>query len=61
MIRVGSFREDPRLDFRISTQEFTLFRRTREEVRGHAVAILGINRKTLSHKITKYGIAVDDA
>ena len=30
-------------------------------MRGQAAAILGINRKTLSHKITKYGIAVDDA
>jgi len=30
-------------------------------MRGQAAAILGINRKTLSHKITKYDIAVDDA
>jgi two-component system, NtrC family, response regulator AtoC len=30
-------------------------------MRGQAAAILGINRKTLSHKITKYGIPVDDA
>ena len=30
-------------------------------MRGQAAAILGINRKTLTHKITKYGIAVDDA
>ena len=30
-------------------------------MRGQAASILGINRKTLSHKITKYGIAVDDA
>ena len=30
-------------------------------MRGQTAAILGINRKTLSHKITKYGIVVDDA
>ena len=30
-------------------------------MRGQAAQILGINRKTLSHKITKYGIAVGDA
>ena len=37
-----------------------VLRRTRG-MRGQAAAILGINRKTLSQKITKYDIAVDDA